>query len=325
MSEFSPVTAAGVRAAAERLHGVVRRTPLLRSDALDALVGGRVYLKAEALQYGGSFKLRGAWNRLVQLSAAEQRRGVLAWSSGNHALGVAIAARRLDMPAVIVMPKDAPAVKADQVRALGAEIVPYDRYTEDREAIGRRLAAERGLALAPSYDHPHIIEGQGTIALETVADAGEPIDAFVICCGGGGLAAGCATILEEVSPTTDVILAEPEFYAETWASIATQRRHFNDVTVKTLCDALATRTPGELTLPILARRAAGGAAASDAEVAAAIRFAFKHLKLVLEPGGAAALAVILAGKVDCEGRAVAVTLSGGNIDAALFARLLTEH
>ncbi|MBY0421469.1 MAG: threonine/serine dehydratase [Parvularculaceae bacterium] len=322
------VSAEGVRAAAARLSGVAAATPLLEFEALNARVGGRVLVKAETLQHGGSFKFRGAWNRLSSLTEAERRRGVLAWSSGNHALGVALAGKRLAIPSTIVMPSDAPRIKADQVRALGAEIIAYDRAREDREAIGRRVAAERGLALAPSYDHPDIIEGQGTVALEAVAQAramGAAIDVFVICCGGGGLAAGCATILEEISPATAVAIAEPEGYDETWASIRAGRRLVNDVARKTLCDAIATPTPGELTFPILQRRVSLGATVSDADVGAAMAYAFRTLKLVVEPGGAAALAAVLAGKVDVKGKVVAVTLSGGNVDPGVYQGVLAGH
>lgn len=318
------VSAAGVRAAARRLAGVAVATPLFESAALNDVVGGRVLLKAEILQHGGSFKFRGAWNRLSQLSVDELSRGVLAWSSGNHALGVALAARRLGTRATIVMPADAPRVKADQVAALGAEIIPYDRATEDREAIGRRVASERGLALAPSYDHPHIIEGQGTLALEAVAQADAAVDAFVICCGGGGLAAGCATILAEISPHTEIVLAEPEGYDEFAASIAAGRRLRNDLSRKTLCDAIATPTPGELTFPILQKAEATGATVSDRDVREATAFAFKRLKLVVEPGGAAALAAVLSGAARAKGRTVVVTLSGGNVDAPLFREIIAE-
>lgn len=319
------VSAEGVRRAAARLQGHAVVTPLLESEALNERVCGRVLMKAEVLQHCGSFKFRGAYNRVAQLTPAERKRGVLAWSSGNHAQGVARAARMFDTPATIVMPSDAPALKMEKVKAYGAEIITYDRYTEDREAIGRPLAEERGLALAPSYDHVDIIEGQGTLALEAAeqgAAIGARFDAFIIPCGGGGMTAGCATILEEVSPQTDVWIAEPEGFAETWASIRAGKRLEADITQKTICDAIATPTPGKLTFPIMQRLVRGGAELDEGEIKAAIVFAFKELKLVLEPGGAAALAAVLAGKLNARGKTIGVVLSGGNIDPPLFSRIL---
>ncbi|MEL7486045.1 MAG: threonine/serine dehydratase, partial [Pseudomonadota bacterium] len=289
------VSADGVFAAADRLDGIAVRTPLIESPLLNEKIGGRVLLKAEALQHYGSFKIRGAYNLMAQLPEETRARGVVAWSSGNHAQGVAYAARLLGCPATIVMPADAPAVKRDNVLALGAEIVPYDRYTEDREAIARDIAAADARALAPSYDHPHVIEGQGTVALETFEQAsalGVELDGFIACCGGGGLAAGCATILEAISPGTEIFIAEPEGYDEFWASIKEGERQVADVSRPTLCDAIATPTPGALTLPILARRCVGGASLSDQEVAEAMAFAFNTLKIVIEPGGAVALAAL---------------------------------
>ena len=322
----SPPDAAGVRAAATRLAGKAIVTPLLENAELNRLVGGRVLLKAETLQHCGSFKFRGAYNLIAQLDEATRRRGVVAWSSGNHAQGVALAARMFGAPATIVMPNDAPRAKTDAVRALGAEIVGFDRYTEDREAIARPIAEARGAAIAPSYDHPHIIEGQGTLALEAAAQAaalGATLDAFVACCGGGGLAAGSAIALEMVSPQTEIHIAEPEGYDETWASIRAGRRLTADISRPTLCDAIATPSPGVLTFPILQRRVAGGASLTEAEVIAAVRFAALTLKLTVEPGGAVALAAVLAGMVRAAGRTVAVTLSGGNLDPATLARCLT--
>jgi threonine dehydratase len=321
------VSADGVRRAAERLAGQAIVTPLIESDMLNERVGGRVLMKAEVLQHCGSFKFRGAYNRLAQLTAEEKRRGVLAWSSGNHAQGVARAARIFDTPATIVMPADAPALKVEKVKAYGAEIVTYDRYTEDREAIGRPLAEKRGLALAPSYDHVDIIEGQGTLALEAVeqaAEFGARFDAFAIPCGGGGMTAGCATILEEVSPETEVWIAEPEGFAETWESIRTGKRLTSDITQRTICDAIATPQPGKLTFPIMQRLVKGGAALSEDEIGAAMVYAFKYLKLVLEPGGAAALASVLAGKLNARGRTIGVVLSGGNVDPPLFSTILAR-
>lgn len=320
-------TAAGIRAAAKRIAGAAIVTPLLENEWLNERAGGRVLMKAETLQHGGSFKFRGAMNRLSKLTAEERMRGVLAWSSGNHAQGLARAARLFGMRSVIVMPKDAPALKVAQVKAYGGEIVFFDRYTEDREAIGRRIAAEQGLALAPSYDHVDIIEGQGTLALEAAAQAaaiGAAFDVFVVCCGGGGMASGCATILAEVSPGTEVHIAEPEGFDETWASILAGRKLKADITRKTLCDALATATPGEITFPIMQRLVRGGYSISDDEVSETIAWAFKYLKLVLEPGGAAALAAVYHRKVRGDRRTIGLTLSGGNIDPSLFATILGQ-
>ncbi|MEZ5891825.1 MAG: threonine/serine dehydratase [Parvularculaceae bacterium] len=328
-AELSPadttITADGVRAAAARLKGKAVRTPLIENAALNAQTGGRILLKAETLQHYGSFKFRGAYNLISQLSDDERRRGVLAWSSGNHAQGVAYAAKLLGVKATIVMPADAPSIKTDNVRALGAEVIAYDRYTDDREEIGRKIMEERGLSLAPPYDHPQTMEGQGTVALETLEDAGAPIDAFVVCCGGGGLTSGCATLLADMSPATKVFIAEPEGYDETWASIRDGERRRADVSRRTICDSLASPTPGRLTLPIMSRLVRGGASLTEAEIGEAMRFAFRELKLVVEPGGAAALAAVLAGKIDAKGKTVALTLSGGNVDPALFAAILERR
>ena len=321
------VTADGVRAAARRLAGHAAKTPLLENARLNEIAGGRVFLKAENLQRGGSFKLRGAYNLLSRLPDDVRARGVVAWSSGNHAQGVALAAKSFGSPAVIVMPADAPAIKSEMVRRLGAEIVWYDRYTEDREALGRAIAAERDMTLAPSYDHPDIIEGQGTVALEAFEQAeklGAKLDVFVICCGGGGLTAGCATILGDLSPETNVWIAEPNGFDESWASIEAGARLEADVRQKTICDAIATPSPGQLTFPIMQKRVRGGASLSEEAIKRAVCFAFKHLKLVIEPGGAAALAAVLEGKIPTAGAATALTLSGGNIDPGLFASILRD-
>lgn len=321
----APISADGVRAAAARLSGKAVRTPLIENQTLNEIVGGRVLLKAEVLQHFGSFKFRGAYNLVSQLNEEERRRGILAWSSGNHAQGVAFAARMAKAHATIIMPADAPSIKTDNVKALGADIIPYDRYSEDREAIAERIIAEKGMILAPSFDHPHIIEGQGTTALETFEDAGArglALDAFIVCCGGGGLTAGCATILEEVSPQTEVWIAEPEGFDETWASIRDGVRHRADVSRRTICDAIATPSPGRLTLPIMERLVRGGLTVSEEDVRKAMVFAWRELKLVVEPGGAAALAGLLCGKFDAKGKTIALTLSGGNVDAPLFAAIL---
>jgi len=227
--------------------------------------------------------------------------------------------------ATIIMPADAPAVKMNNVKALGGEVITYDRRRENREAIGGRIAEERGASIAPPFDHPHTIEGQGTAALETYEDAaaqGLSLDAFIVCCGGGGLTSGCATILEDVSPDTEVWIAEPEGYDETWASIRDGEVRRADVTFPTLCDAIATPSPGKLTLPIMSRLVRGGVTLTEADVRQAMIFAYQHLKLVVEPGGAVALAAVLSGKFDAKGKTTALTLSGGNVDASLFAAVL---
>ena len=324
----APITAGGVRAAASRLSGKAVRTPLIENENLNEIVGGRVLLKAEVLQHYGSFKFRGAYNLVSQLTEEERRKGILAWSSGNHAQGVALAARMCGAHATIIMPADAPAIKTNNVKALGADIISYDRYSEDREAIAERIIAEKGMVLAPSFDHPHIIEGQGTAALETFEEAaarGLSLDAFIVCCGGGGLTAGCATILEDVSPRTDVWIAEPEGFDETWASIRDGVRHRADVSQRTICDAIASPSPGRLTLPIMERLVRGGLTVTEEDVRRAMVFAWRELKLVVEPGGAAALAGLLSGKFDAKGKTTALTLSGGNVDAPLFAAILEDR
>ncbi len=322
------VSADGVRRAAERIGGHIIQTPVLENDLLNERTGGRIFLKAEVLQHCGSFKLRGAFNRISSLPPEVRARGVVAWSSGNHAQGVARAAKAFKIPATIVMPADAPAVKVMAVRRYGAEIITYDRYTEDREAIARSIAAEGKKALVPSYDHVDVIEGQGTLALETLQSCkqiGVALDAFIVCCGGGGLTAGCATILEDLSPNTEIWIAEPEHYDETWASIRNGQRQYADISRRTIFDALASPTPGEITLSVMRRLVRGGVTITESEATEAIAFAFDHLKLILEPGGAVALAAVLSGKFDAVGKNVGITLSGGNIDHALFIRLISER
>lgn len=315
----------GIREAAAALKGVAFVTPLFENEWLNERVGGRVLMKAEIFQHGGSFKFRGAYTRLSRLSPEERKRGVIAVSSGNHAQGVARAARLFGAPATIVMPKDAPALKIAQVKAYGGAVILYDRYTDDREAIARKIADERGLALAHPFDMVDTIEGQGTLALEAVDQAramGAEFDAFVACCGGGGLTSGVALALEAASPRTRVAIAEPAGFDDSWRSIAAGERVSNDPANRTICDAIATPTPGALTFGIMRRLVSAGYAVTDDEVAETVAFAFKYLKLVLEPGGAAALAAVFHRKMDTKGRTIGVTLSGGNIDASLFATIL---
>jgi threonine dehydratase len=318
-----------VRAAARRLEGHARRTPLLADTPLDRLTGGRILLKLETLQHTGSFKFRGAWNRLVQLNEAERRAGVVAFSSGNHAQGVAEAARRLGIHAAIVMPSDAPRIKLQNTRDLGAEVVEYDRVNQSREQIAAKLATERGATLVPSYDDPDIIAGQGTAGLEIAEQAaglGLTLDDVVVCCSGGGLTAGIAIAMAQLAPQASVWTAEPEAYDDHRRSLVAGRRQRNEPGApQSFCDALLAPTPGELTFAINQPLLRGGLAVSDDEVRQAIVFAARTLKLVVEPGGAVALAAVLAGKLNVGGRTVAVTLSGGNIEDALLAELLTTH
>jgi len=316
-----------VRAAARRLEGHARRTPLLADTPLDQLTGGRILLKLETLQHTGSFKFRGAWNRLVQLNEAERAAGVVAFSSGNHAQGVAEAARRLGIRATIVMPSDAPRIKLQNTRDMGAEIVVYDRAHESREQIAATLATERGATLVPSYDDPDIIAGQGTAGLEIAEQAAElglALDDVVVCCSGGGLTAGVAIAIARLAPQAGVWTAEPAAHDDYRRSLAAGRRQRNEPDApQSFCDALLAPLPGELTFAINQPLLRGGLAVSDDEVRQAIVFAARTLKLVVEPGGAVALAAVLAGRLDVSGRTVAVTLSGGNIDDALLADLLT--
>jgi len=307
-------TRSDVLAAAERIGGLVEQTPLIATE----IRGAPMWLKCECLQTGGAFKLRGATNRLLQLSPEERARGVVAFSSGNHARGVAIAAKRLGIRAVIVMPADAPAVKVDGTRAEGAEIVLYDRRTESREEIAGRLAQESGATVVPSFADPHIVAGQGTAGLEIIAQMPEPPRRIVIPCGGGGLASGIAL----ACPDADIVIVEPEGWDDMGRSLG-----LGEIVPvaadapPTLCDALQTPRVSPITFDILQERGATALSVSDAEVEDAIRFAWRNHQLVVEPGGAAALAALLAGKVEAEAGTVAV-VSGGNIDPALHARII---
>jgi threonine dehydratase len=320
-----PVAASDIADAARRLTGIAVRTPLLESDMLSRAVGGRVLVKAESLQPVGSFKIRGAYNLISRLTPAEQARGVVAFSSGNHAQAVAAVAATFGAPAVIVMPSDAPAAKVEGTHARGAEIVFYDRTTEDREAIGRRIAAERGATLVPPFDHPHIIAGQGTVGLEIAEQCRERgliADTLVAPCSGGGLVAGIATALATESPRTRVFAAEPEGFDDTARSLATGTRVSNMPGANSICDALLVATPGALTFAINRRLLAGAVAVSDASVKRAMRAAFDAFRLVAEPGGAAGLAAVLAGAIEARDRTTVVVLSGGNVDPALFGDVL---
>lgn len=315
----------GVRDAARQITGVAVRTPLIESPALNERLGGRVLLKAETLQVAGAFKFRGAYNRISRLTEAEKARGVVAYSSGNHAQAVAAAARMVGTSAIIVMPADSPKVKVEGVIGFGGEVRMYDRYTESREAIGEEIASTRGSVLVRPFDDPFIIEGQGTTGLEIVEQADGPIDQLLCGASGGGLIAGINLPMAALSPDTQVIGVEPEAYNDTQLSMAAgERLTHAPVARPSICDALMTDRPGELTFPIN-RRLAEVLTVSDAEVAEAVRYAFRVLKLVVEPGGAVSLAALLAGKVEARDRTTVAVLSGGNIDPSLFSAIIENR
>ncbi len=317
---------ADIEAAAARLAGQAVVTPLLEFPALNSELGGRVLIKPETLQRTGSFKFRGAYNKITQLPRKARAAGVVAYSSGNHAQGVAAAAALLGVPAAIVMPSDAPAIKIDNTRGYGAEVVLYDRYQEVREGVAKALAEQRGATLVPPYDDPDIIAGQGTCGLETARQAaalGARLDAMLVCCGGGGLVSGTALAMAELSPETALYSVEPDGFDDTARSLAAGRRLENAPDARSFCDALLAPTPGALTFALNRRLLAGGLAVSDAEAGAAMAYAFRHLKLVVEPGGAVALAAVLSRRFDVRGRTVALTLSGGNVDPKIFADAVT--
>ena len=312
--------------AAANLRGWAVETPVLRSDALDAATGARVFVKAEPLQRTGSFKFRGAFNRLSRLTAEERVAGVVAFSSGNHAQGVAEAARLVGCPAVIVMPADAPRVKLEATRALGGEVVTYDRLTESREEIAMRIAAERGAILVPAFDDPHVIAGQGTVGLELANQLSAmdvKADVLLAPASGGGLIAGIALAFEVLSPKTELYCVEPAGYDDHARSLAAGERLALAPGPPTICDALMSPSPGELTFAINRRLLTAGLAADDAAALAALAFGFRHLRLALEPGGGLALAALLGGGGRFAGRTVALVASGGNVDPALFARAIT--
>ncbi|MFD9392728.1 pyridoxal-phosphate dependent enzyme [Streptomyces sp. NPDC060000] len=314
-----PITLDDVRDAAARLKGVAHRTPVLRSRTLDALVGAEVLLKCENFQRVGAFKFRGAYNAASRLTPGQLARGIAAYSSGNHAQAVALAARELGTTAVIVMPEDAPRSKRAATEGYGAEIVTYDRYAGDRVAIAEALAANRGLALIPPYEHPHVMAGQGTAALELLEEAGE-LDALLVPVGGGGLIAGSATAVKGLRPGTRVIGVEPEAGDDTKRSLEAGRRVEIPVP-RTIADGQALHTPGELTFSVNRRLVDEIALVCDDEIRAAMRFAFERLKIVVEPSGATTLAALLAGRAGRLPRRVGVIVSGGNIDTGRFAEL----
>ncbi|MDG9694365.1 MULTISPECIES: threo-3-hydroxy-L-aspartate ammonia-lyase [Streptomyces] len=320
MTAAPPVAFSDVQDAAARLDGIAHRTPVLTSRTLDALVGAEVYVKCENFQRVGAFKFRGAYNAASRLPAGQLARGIAAYSSGNHAQAVALAARELGTTAVVLMPEDAPRAKREATAGYGAEIVTYDRYTQDRTALGEALAEERGLALIPPYDHPHVIAGQGTAALELLEETGA-LDALVVPVGGGGLVAGSATAAKALHPGIRVVGVEPEAGDDTKRSLDRGER----VTVpvpRTIADGQALPTPGEITFAVNRRLVDAIALVGDDEIVAAMRFAFERLKIVLEPSGATALAALMAGRLEHRPRRVGVIASGGNVDARRFAELI---
>jgi threonine dehydratase len=311
--------------AAGRLEGFAVRTPLLSNAALDAATGAKVFVKAECLQRTGSFKFRGAYNRICRLTPDELARGVVAFSSGNHAQGVAAAAALMGTPAVIVMPSNAPKAKILGTKALGAEVITYDRWTESREEIGARIAAERGSVLVPPFDDFHVVAGQGTVGLEAAQQLkalGETADLLLAPASGGGLVAGIGLAFGALSPSTEVYAVEPEAYNDHARSLKAGHPVAVKADTDSLLDALLSPAPGDLTFALNSKQLAGAVGVSDAAAMAAVAFAFRHLKLVLEPSGAAALAAVLAGKVDAAGRTVVAVASGGNVDAEVYAEAI---
>jgi threonine dehydratase len=316
-----------ITAAAARLAGVARRTPVLQSRQADERTGAQVFFKCENLQRMGAFKFRGAYNALAQFTPAQRRGGVIAFSSGNHAQAIALSARLLDMPAVIVMPHDAPPAKLAATRGYlagraGSEVVLYDRYTEDREAIGARLAAERGMTLIPPYDHAHVMAGQGTAALELIEDtaAGGPLDALLVCVGGGGLISGCAVAAAHLHPGIEIWGVEPEAGNDTQRSLA-EGRIVHIATPQTIADGAQTQHSGTLTFPVIQQRVRGIVTVSDAQLIGAMRFFAERMKLVVEPTGALAAAALFeraVGLPELRGRRVGVIVSGGNVDLARY-------
>ncbi|MDO6489242.1 threonine/serine dehydratase [Colwellia sp. 6_MG-2023] len=319
-----------ITAAAQRLEGAAVHTPLLENAKLNKVVGCRVLIKPEILQHAGSFKFRGAYNRLSQLNVDEKKRGVVAWSSGNHAQGIAAAAQLLNVNATIVMPKDAPQIKVQNTLSYGANIHFYDRYTESREEIGRALTEEKGATLVPSYDDPDVIAGQGTVGLE-LAQQAQALNAIpkkvLIPCGGGGLCAGSAMAISQILPNSEVWAVEPQDFNDTQRSLASKEYQSNSQESRSICDALLAPTPGSLTFPINQQYLAGALAVTDEQVQEAVHFAWKHLKLVVEPGGAVALAALLSGKIDVtdSSECIGVVLSGGNVDPELFQQCIQNR
>ena len=321
------ISAADVKDAAERIRGVVVRTPLLESNVLNELAGHRVLVKFEGAQQTGAFKFRGAYNRLSRIPETQKRAGVVAWSGGNHAQGVASAAQLLSMPAAIVMPADAPAIKIANTRALGAEIILYNRSTQSREEIATELASARGAVLVPSFDDPFVIAGQGTVGLEIleqVADADATIERILVPCGGGGLVAGIAVAIKDTAPDVAIFSVEPEGFDDTARSLLSGQREHVRTGASSICDALLASRPGELTFPINRELLTGGLVVTDAQVRAAIRFAFEHMKIVIEPSGAVALAAAMEMALQSPTGVTVAVVSGSNVDPGVYAEILAS-
>lgn len=326
MSELKLPSLQDIQAAAKRLKGVATRTPLLESFPLSEEFDARVFIKPECLQRVGAFKFRGAYNRLCQLTVAEKARGVVAFSSGNHAQGVAAAAKILGIKATIVMPSDAPVMKRDNTLAYGAKVISYDRETESREDIAQAVAEQHGSVVVPAFEDFHVISGQGTAGLEIVAqgrEQGVEFDQFYCPIGGGGLISGCATALRGLSPKTEIHGIEPEEFDDVKRSLEAGSPQTNPQQTGSVCDALLTPSPGDLTFAIMQNHVDSVLTVSDEQALRAVKYAWEKLKLVLEPGGAVALAALLAGKMDMRGKTICLLLSGGNVDAATFEKALS--
>ena len=321
-----PPTLQDIESAALRIQGYAIRTPLLESPELNAFAGGRLLFKPEVLQRTASFKFRGACNRLLQLSGEQKRCGVVAFSSGNHALATSLVARLLNIPATIIMPADAPQAKIRGARDNGATVVLYNRLTDDREAIGAEVAGRTGAVMVPPYNDPDIIAGQGTVGLEIMEDLqslGIKADSVIAACSGGGLIAGVATAVRAKSDSTQVYAVEPEGFDELARSLISGKRERNAPDAKSICDALQVVTPGELTFDINRKLLRGGVVVTDDEVRNAMRVAYQKLKLIVEPGGAVALAAVLQNRIETRDRTTVIVLSGGNVDPDLYAEIIT--
>ena len=323
-----PVSVATVEAAARILRGVVTRTPLLENPEVNDRLGGRLLIKAENMQRTGAFKIRGAYTCISHLDAGQKAKGVIAYSSGNHAQGVALAARLLGTDALIVMPSDVPPAKMQATRALGAEIETFDRDTQNSDEVVERLRAQTGRTVVPPSADPHVLAGAGTVAteiLEQAAALDATPDAVLVPCGGGGLTAATAVVMHTLSPRTQVYAVEPALFDDTRRSLAAGKRVGNPKGLRTICDAIMTPIPNTVTFPINLDLLAGGLVASDDEVRAAMRFAFEHYKIVVEPGAAVGIAAILDGRIDITGKTVATVVTGGNVDPARFCNLIEQN
>lgn len=320
-----PISLADIQQAHSRIREHIVHTPLMESETLNALLKARVLVKAETLQKTGAFKFRGACNRALQLTDAQRKGGIVAWSSGNHALAIAAVSNRLGIPATIIMPEDAPKAKIEGARYYGATVRMYDRIKEDREAIGAEIAAKNGAVIVPPYDDPYIMAGQGTVGLEIIqqaSDAGAKLDAVIAACSGGGLIAGTAIAIKGTLPDTLVYASEPAGFDELARSLKSGQPESNPPGATSICDSLQVARPGKLTFEVNKALLAGSLVVTDDEVRQAMKAAYQHLKLVVEPGGAVPLAALLSGKLDVAGKTVAIVLSGGNVDTPVFIQAL---